>query len=218
MPSSSETPCELGHIPLTFFGWAQQVLLYVIIVRFLRDRMARPYPPVWRTRSRRNPIELNPRATAQALWEFDECRRRERGERPDGRAGAAAERTRSTAVTATDRPRNHGDTSDHGRTRGSGDARPGRCDRHHDSGGQQKRPCRKRAGSVHELSCQAQDCAGDERGNWSRIPRNELMWRAGEGPLPPVGLKQCSDCWSSRQCPLSGAIRRTYTLLAFYCS
>ena len=52
------------------------------------------------------------------------------------------------------------------------------------AGGQQKRPCRKRAGSVHELSCQAQDYAGDERGNWSRIPRNELMWRAGEGPLP----------------------------------
>src|ERR1700757_4088904 len=70
--------------------------------------------------------------------------------------------------------------SDQGLTGGSGDARPGRCDRHHDSG----RTTKKRAGSVHELSCQAQDCAGDERGNWSRIPRNELMWRAGEGPLP----------------------------------
>ena len=130
--------------------------------------------------------------------------------------------SRKNAVDGGDRAgsaQKHWDTmSDQGRTGGSGDARPGRCDRHHDSGRTTKRPGRKRAGSVHELSCQAQDYAGDERGNWSRIPRNELMWRAGEGPLPPVGLKQCSDCWSSRQCPLSGAIRRTYTLLAVYCS
>jgi hypothetical protein len=42
MRSSSETPCELGHTPLNFFGWARRVLLYVIIVRFLRDRVARP--------------------------------------------------------------------------------------------------------------------------------------------------------------------------------
>ena len=59
MPMPMSIPPKLQCGPLNFFGWAQQVLLYVIIVRFLRDRMARPYPPVWRTRSRRNPIELN---------------------------------------------------------------------------------------------------------------------------------------------------------------
>ena len=179
--------------------------------------MARPEPPVWRTRSRRNPIELNRGPPRRCYGNFDECRRRERGEWPDGRAGAAAERTRSTAVTATDRPRNIGiPRVIRGGPAGVVTRGLAAAIATTTAGGQQKRPCRKRAGSVHELSCQAQDCAGDERGNWSRIPRNELMWRAGEGPLPACRSQQCRDCWSSRQCPLSGAIRRTYTLLAFY--
>jgi hypothetical protein len=39
-----------------------------------------------------------------------------------------------------------------------------------------------------------------------------LMWRGRGGAIAgPVGLRQCRHCWGSRQCPLSGTIRRTYT-------
>jgi hypothetical protein len=43
----------------------------------------------------------------------------------------------------------------------------------------------------------------------SRIPRNETNVAGGGGAIVrPVGLRQCWDCWSLRQCPLSGTIRR----------
>ena len=105
MRSSSETPCELGHTPLTFLVGHGGCL---IIVRFLRDRLARPWPPVRRTRSRRHPIELNRGPPRGRYGNLTSAAGVSVVSGPDARAGAAAERTQSTAMTATHRPRNIG--------------------------------------------------------------------------------------------------------------
>jgi len=162
MRSSSETPCELGHTPLTFLVGHGGCL---IIVRFLRDRLARPWPPVRRTRSRRHPIELNRGPPRGRYGNLTSAAGVSVVSGPDARAGAAAERTRSTAVTATDRPRNMGiPRATRGGPAGVVTRGLAAAIATTTAGGPRERPCRKRAGSVHELSCQAQDWAGDERG------------------------------------------------------
>jgi len=76
-------------------------------------------------------------------------------------------------------------TSDHGRTGGSGDTQPGRCDdRHQDSGRTTKTALQEASRQCSRAVVPGPGLRWRRARNWSRIRRNELMWRAGEGPLP----------------------------------